>query len=71
MIVIENGAYVECRCANCSSRIGVHEKDIAYDDANPRMPEFSAKCGACGATVAVPAGSMPPAWIRRLAPQGA
>lgn len=69
MIVIENRNVIECECPRCRSRLGVHEGDIHHDDIGHRMPEFSASCGACGATVSIPRASIPSDWIFRIVPR--
>lgn len=66
MKVLVDNNYIKAICGKCHSELGVHIGDIRYNDIAHRCSEFEASCGACGATVAIPAARIPHSWLAQI-----
>lgn len=68
MKVLDDNNYIRATCGKCRSTLGVHQGDIEFHEIPHRTSSFTAKCGACGATVNIPQASIPRTWIDAIAP---
>ncbi|HWP61377.1 MAG TPA: hypothetical protein VN495_02140 [Candidatus Paceibacterota bacterium] len=66
MKVLENNNFIRVTCPHCTSKLGVHLKDIHYNEMAHHSPEFSATCGACKGMVPVPGSVIPASWMRTI-----
>jgi sialic acid synthase SpsE len=68
MKILDNNNYIEVTCTHCNSKLGVHKEDIRYNEIPHNCSEFEAICGACGGTVGIETGEIPPSWIDDIVP---